>query len=252
MKTFIINLEEEVERKEKITNQCKQHDIDYHLIKAVNGKKLPQEVISAVTADYPACGLTLGEIGCALSHLTIYAKIINENLNCALILEDDATFKTDLHAYLSKIEASISNSKPEIYILTAADTYNKSITRRFSKQLTFYRLVYGSCAHGYVINKTAALALRKYNLPVRFEADRWTIFRDLGGIHIWCLDKEIISTTDPDKNNSALEKERTERSLLRRKVINKLKRETKWYQLKRIKNVLINKISGKKIVHRAG
>ncbi|QHM75256.1 Lipooligosaccharide biosynthesis protein lex-1 [Mixta theicola] len=245
MKTFIINLEEEVERREKITNQCQHHNLNYQLIKAVNGKTLPQPVVSAVTANYPACGLTQGEIGCALSHLAVYAAIVSENLNCALILEDDAILDADLQKYLNSIEFHINNQRPEIYILSAVDACNKSITRKLGQDITFYRLAYGSCAHGYIINKAAAQALRKYNLPVRFEADQWTLFRDLCGIYIWCLDKEIISTSDPDKISSALEKDRRESSMLRGKAIKKLKKEVKWYQLKRIKNVLINKFGGK-------
>jgi hypothetical protein len=60
---------------------------------------------------------------------------------------------------------------------------------------------------------------------------------------VWCLKQEIIGTSDFDSTTSALNEERKSNNQCRAKHLKALKRTYKWYQLKRIKNVLINKIS---------
>lgn len=247
MKAFIINLDSAHERKITMIAQCDRYGLDYQITEAVNGKALPQEVISAVTADYPTCALTRGEIGCTLSHLNIYSAVIREKLECALILEDDAVITEEITQWLSAIEKSISRTRPEIYILSGIDAYNKWITKSISDRLTCYRMINGSRSHGYIINKPAAEALIRTNLPVRFEADRWPLFRDICGVSVWCLEKEIIGTSDIDKNGSVLNSERIVYARQRGEHLRQLKKSYKGYQLKRIKNVLVNKIGKREI-----
>ena len=48
--------------------------------------------------------MTKGEIGCALSHLKIYQKTVDEDIPYALILEDDTLFDTEFPKYLNDLE----------------------------------------------------------------------------------------------------------------------------------------------------
>jgi GR25 family glycosyltransferase involved in LPS biosynthesis len=55
--------------------------------------------------------MTLGGIGCALSHLRCWNDIINKNLDAALILEDDIRMDSNFNDLIKKY----SNSVPESY-----------------------------------------------------------------------------------------------------------------------------------------
>lgn len=245
MKTYVINLASAVNRRQQIIKQCENHQLNYQIINAINGKELGNEVISTVTADYPTCALTPGEIGCALSHLSIYADLIQNQLDYALILEDDAVLYRSLKETLAAIKPCISKKKPEIYILSSIDNYNPLIAKKAGETVNFYRMAYGSRSHGYIINNSAAQLIINHNLPVKFEADRWTLYRDIFSLQIWCRDREIIGSSDLFSTTSALNEERVCNSHSRGKYLKALKRTYKWYQFKRIKNVLINKISKK-------
>ena len=52
--------------------------------------------------------LTPGAIGCAMSHRAIYQKIINENIQRCLILEDDITIDENFNEKIKDIENEIS------------------------------------------------------------------------------------------------------------------------------------------------
>ena len=92
MRTFIINLKESADRRQYMIEEMKKTNLQYEFFDAVSGKDIKniEEVYDheyAVTkAGSP---LNLGEIGCAMSHLLIYKKMIDENIERTLILEDD-------------------------------------------------------------------------------------------------------------------------------------------------------------------
>jgi GR25 family glycosyltransferase involved in LPS biosynthesis len=49
--------------------------------------------------------LTYGQLGCSLSHVNLYKKIVEENIDMALILEDDCVFNENI----DKIEECFKN-----------------------------------------------------------------------------------------------------------------------------------------------
>jgi glycosyl transferase family 25 len=241
MRVFIISLESELERRHKIGLQCKEQSLFCEFINAVDGRKLPSEIATTVTHDFYNSKLTRGEIGCALSHLNIYSKMVSENISHALVLEDDAIFDGSLHDCLSGVDGIIREDKPEIFVLTARCSYNKHIKKTDFSGRNYFRITNGSGGYGYVINLAAAKLLLERNLPIKFEADRWTIFRDIAGLYVWCTKDPVIRHACIIDDKSTIGNERNELAEERGQVINKLKRTIPFYQLKRIKNILLNK-----------
>lgn len=241
MKAFIINLKSEEKRRKQITKQCDTYNIDYEMINAINGHDLADEAISAITYDYPDCLLTKGEIGCALSHMSIYSKILSEDIHCALILEDDAILDQRINSYINFKEDLISKTKPEVFLLTANCEYNEKIKFVSSENYEFYRLSQGCCSHGYIINQMAARKILKHNLPIRLEADRWVLFRYMFGLRVWCSKNDIIKNSDIAKSSSTLENERKKHVTARLARLDKLKKSARFYQFKRFKNLMLNK-----------
>ncbi len=110
---FIINLLQDIEKKEHIKNLCTAYNLSPEFIKAVNGKSLSNKEIENAYSKENAINifgreLSRGEIGCALSHKKIYQKMVNKRINEALILEDDVEFNSELLNVINTI-----NSFPE-------------------------------------------------------------------------------------------------------------------------------------------
>ncbi|NDL01285.1 glycosyltransferase family 25 protein [Photorhabdus bodei] len=100
MKIFIVNLKKDIERKKSIQHQSEKLELDVEFIEAVNGRELSQDEIKLFCPDFHKSSMTLGELGCSLSHLKIYEKMVKENIQLALIMEDDAEIGRDIREIL--------------------------------------------------------------------------------------------------------------------------------------------------------
>ena len=121
-KIFYINLDRREDRRSHIEKLLKLHSFDdiAERIKAVDGSKLNLDTIPKTIITQNGIidaknkknrvfvPLTKGAIGCALSHMIAWQKIIDENLSCALIVEDDIRInepiQRKIHKYLSKAQ----------------------------------------------------------------------------------------------------------------------------------------------------
>jgi len=94
-KTFIINLKRDTERKKHVELQLEKENITpYEFISAVDGQNGDLEhyqfnILPDWVEPFTSKVMTKGECGCALSHYNIWIKIVQENIDYALILEDD-------------------------------------------------------------------------------------------------------------------------------------------------------------------
>jgi len=209
MKVFAINLPQRKDRKTHITNECAQHGIDVEIIEAVNGKNLSEEELQTQVYDWPACYLTQGEIGCALSHLAVYQRMIDEQHPVALVLEDDAVFDESINEVLQAIEAlETHNTQPQVYLLTPSDYYFDSFKKPLTAHHTLNKIADAYLASSYVLNLAAAKALHTFQKPIRYEADRWIHFHQMSIAHVNCVVPAPATTNDPDKISSSLERER--------------------------------------------
>lgn len=207
LKFFAINLERNENKKEHIINECLRHGIDVEIIKAIDGSVLSDDYMKSVVFDYPNCSLTKGEIGCALSHNFVYKKIIDENINLALIIEDDAILCDNINNIINEIDTIDNINTDCVYLLNKVHAYveNKKLN---SINYDFFRVYDADCTHGYVINNKAAKKLLSNNYPVIFEADMWNLFNMWFGLKIYCAFPHVIETNDEDKRSSDIEPER--------------------------------------------
>ncbi|OCA56802.1 glycosyltransferase family 25 protein [Photorhabdus namnaonensis] len=123
MKVFIINLKRNIERKETMRQQSNKIGLQVEFIEAIYGESMNNEELTKIVYDYPNCKLTKGEIGCSLSHLFIYEKMLRENISHTLILEDDAILPNKIHNVISEIESIDDIKKPNVYLLNKVETY---------------------------------------------------------------------------------------------------------------------------------
>ncbi len=84
---FVISLARAPERRESISQHLTDLGIEYRIIDAVDGKTLTTSQIAEKTA--PGKHMHPGAVGCYLSHINVYEIIRDENIEVALVLEDD-------------------------------------------------------------------------------------------------------------------------------------------------------------------
>lgn len=107
---FVISLDRAKERREKCIATLERYGLHPIIFPAVDGDKLTEAELSqtCINSNKQTINLALGrtvtishafskrEIGCALSHLRLYQKIVDENYAFALILEDDAILESPI------------------------------------------------------------------------------------------------------------------------------------------------------------
>ncbi|QBF83154.1 glycosyltransferase family 25 protein [Shewanella maritima] len=97
-KVFVINLASSAERLKHITEQLGKFQVPFERIDAVDGRKLSDEEIEkyspqSLVQQHYFRPLNKGEVGCSLSHQKAWQKILDDDLDFAIILEDDIYLK---------------------------------------------------------------------------------------------------------------------------------------------------------------
>ena len=97
---FIINLEHETQKRERVEEQLRRENMTYEVVRAVDGQngRLEEYTFSVHpqwSDPFTHKNMTKGEIGCALSHYGLWKRIVDDKLPYTLILEDDVILETD-------------------------------------------------------------------------------------------------------------------------------------------------------------
>ena len=111
IKTYIINLPKDRERKEYMQHLLQPYTslLDSEFIEAVYGKTLTSEELEARFDNHSAFkrygrNVQPNEIGCTLSHREVFKKIVDEDLPYGVILEDDIDLKPNFSEFLPQAE----------------------------------------------------------------------------------------------------------------------------------------------------
>ena len=202
--TYIISLPESTQRREAGINACRACGLEPKVFTAVRGKDVMQRFLEGDPKfankielnDVTTLKLPLGkevhirdrlaaaEVGCALSHLGIYQKMQDEDLEYALILEDDC----ELFPVVKELLPLIINNSSKWDVAQLA--HNSGVRdfffpRRIKLKGEFYLNHEGmDClnpifnrrrgsytAAAYIIKKEASAHLLKLGFPVRITAD---------------------------------------------------------------------------------
>lgn len=111
--------------------------------------------------------LTKGEVGCYLSHRLVWEKIAYQNINVALVLEDDVVIDKNIHKVLA-----LAQTLKHWDIIKLSDNRNNAVVETKELQNGFKLVNYSkipSCANGYLISKQGAsklLARQRVYRPV--------------------------------------------------------------------------------------
>jgi GR25 family glycosyltransferase involved in LPS biosynthesis len=196
MKIFVITLENSIDRQKSIKLQFQKINFPFEFIYGIDGKKLSKAELNqyyddAIAKKYCGRSLELGEIGCAISHRLVYKKMIDENIDRAIILEDDALLENDFTLVINLLSKLRINK-----FVIKLDLHNemKKIILPCHKIWlnNKYKIVHSTTtgfARGYYIDYMAAIAMLEFK-KIFFFADSWDVFRN--SIRLRILDRSII------------------------------------------------------------
>jgi len=215
---FIINLEHEKEKKEMMRKQLEKFGLGHEFIRAVNGYELVDREINKKYSQTKSIEvfkreLSRGEIGCALSHLQIYKKMLDENIEKAIILEDDVTLCDEFPSIVANLD---NISVPyECILLGYDDHIKKDIflytsfwgNKKFINEFKLYRFVKVALGtYGYIITNQGARKLYQKIDFIEKPIDHYTGNPEL--LSSYAVVPRCVKISDDYKHNSTIDSER--------------------------------------------
>lgn len=109
---YVINLRRSEARRAHVTRELAKTQLDWELVDAVDARQErldPSELVSAEARQKG--GFRPGAIACALSHRSVYERVLATSQDVALILEDDVILPADLAALSAEVASHMSGSE---------------------------------------------------------------------------------------------------------------------------------------------
>jgi glycosyl transferase family 25 len=191
--------------------QLENLQMPFEFVIGVDGRKLTETQLN-LFFDEKKCnkyywrkqgknrGMIRGEIGCALSHKLIYTKMIQENIQRAVILEDDVIISKDFFEIIDFLE----NLKINNYLIKL-DTGNLGKNDNFQAvpwHKVFINSQYKIChpispltlAWGYYIDIKAAAKMLDLTRKIFVVADEFDYFKN--HVKLRLLNKAVVFNAD--------------------------------------------------------
>ncbi|MDC1125761.1 glycosyltransferase family 25 protein [Candidatus Pelagibacter sp.] len=203
-KIYVINLKREVERRKNIINQLKKQNLlDFEIIDAIDGEEINKSDLDLLISKNNKfinpinTNMNGPEICCSLSHIKVYKKFIETNMDYALIFEDDAVFLSDFSQKLQEFIIRNFNYEKQIILLGELwQFYKKPLDIENEYEIVDVRNAVFT--HAYLINRKAAKSLISFNYPVKTMPDNFLLFNIYCGIKITGLNPFLVKQ---DKKN---------------------------------------------------
>lgn len=190
MRVFLVNLDRDSDRLVYVDGQLKRLGISYERISAVYGRDLSSDqLISCFSPFRWWCAMgrpaSPGEIGCALTHFSIYKRMIADGIDLACVLEDDIQLDRSFMAALGEVQSVADTSKPQVIMLS--DHMGKYSNAKIPNGFQIVRSQTAMCTDGYCLTLPAAQTLLRVNSPIIVPCDswgRWTRNRRIDLFHL--------------------------------------------------------------------
>ena len=187
IKSWVINLDKDKERLKSFMTRFT--DLQVNRFPAVNGKSLNLKNIrnqldpsviwtmNNTRFSHPQID-TLGAIGCYLSHIKLWNKLIVSDDPYYLIFEDDCYLDTSLQQVQNFINLVIKNNQN--WDIIYLGFWDKGVMQRPQTKIgkgvcKVSNFIYGT--HAYIINKKGAKKLLSQAFPITFHIDSYISYQ---------------------------------------------------------------------------
>ena len=179
IKSYVINLDYRIDRKKKFINDYKLKKIKYEIIKAIDKKNLSAlelykdnilgifgyNSLNNIIRDFHYEFNDLGAVGCYLSHIKTWNKILEDNVDYGIIYEDDVLFNNYIDDY--KIKEYIKNVPKDWDIIIM----NKNKVKMKKYKDNIFKVYEFLCLHSYIIKKDSIEYIISNILPINQQID---------------------------------------------------------------------------------
>jgi glycosyl transferase, family 25 len=189
MHAYVINLARSPDRRAEITTNLDRYAIDYEIVNAIDAQDFeltdPHAAGKVSATFYDK--FRPGEAGCALSHMSVYRKILADGLHWALVLEDDIIAPPELSAiadavagYMEGAEVALLNFDSEgVVQVRKVGAIDLPATRQLVVPVHARQ---PESAAAYVITREACARMTERAFPIQTKADDWAHFIRIGTI----------------------------------------------------------------------
>lgn len=212
---YVISLPQHQERRDIISTRLNRLGLKFEFFDGVDGRLLEEEALKKIDLDF--CEQKFGhrmnksEIGCALSHIGIYEKMVKNKINHAIILEDDAYLLSSTPSVIrSALDKCVNfdllylfHGKAKSWPIKTNLIEGYKLAKYRSPSKNSKRCMIG--AVGYVLSLNGAKRLLELAYPVRMPADYLTGYLQSHklktyGIEPNCIDTGHLDTTIPNRD----------------------------------------------------
>jgi glycosyl transferase family 25 len=193
---WVANLQRSHERRRFMQRQLQAMGLDCHFINAIDGENLTendlQKYSQAQALKAKGRELSTGEIGCALTHASMYRQMIDNNIEEVLILEDDVCLTQDLLQVL-RLRRDFPDDWDVINF-----TNNSAETIPLGKPIfAGYRICkfegMANRASAYLINLNGAKKVIDHLYPIRLPADDMIGRSEIAGLHLYGITPRVVA-----------------------------------------------------------
>uniref|UniRef100_A0A2I3RS36 Cerebral endothelial cell adhesion molecule n=1 Tax=Pan troglodytes TaxID=9598 RepID=A0A2I3RS36_PANTR len=115
---FVISLARRPDRRERMLASLWEMEISGRVVDAVDGRMLNSSAIRSLGVDllpgyqdpYSGRTLTKGEVGCFLSHYSIWEEVVARGLARVLVFEDDVRFESNFRGRLERLMEDVEGA----------------------------------------------------------------------------------------------------------------------------------------------
>ncbi len=194
---FVINLERSEHRRRFALNHLQSLGFEGRVFPAVDGRALDLgKLVSdgvyddAVAKDKFSRSLSMPEIGCTLSHIRLYERMLSEGLDHAIVLEDDAMFVDDIVTRLPALIDALPADWDLVQLIYKCEDHEPAAPGvvRFRMQAS---MPVASAA--YLIRRAGAEKMKANSYPVRYPADSFIGRSPRWGMQVYGAQPQLVT-----------------------------------------------------------
>jgi GR25 family glycosyltransferase involved in LPS biosynthesis len=192
-KVFVVHVSSDIKREKHITNELRKFNIDFEFMLQMDVEEISEGVIKRYFSGEEMINAPASIQSCALKHILIYKKIVEEGIDTALIFEDDIfldeNFDSSFSNYFSEYQ-QLGNNEKDKALVNFEDSMLVYVPKSQLKTgQHLYRMNEGRCAGAYLINRNLAKSIldeinrNKCDLPIDWYHNALT--ERIGLQHYW-------------------------------------------------------------------
>lgn len=197
---YVINLKEDVRKRNYIIKLMKKYSINFTLVIVDKiDTKLHKELCKNHNSQ-----ITVGELGCCLSHLWCLSNILYNKFNNAIIFEDDVILHKQ---FIQKFISIHENNKNLDFLMLGAHDYNfsklnyKNVINYIYKPNSQIKKLYGAHANYYSFNGARRMLYSRLTRLSFFDNEYMLLFNSMENSYVCYPNLAISNINDSSLNH---------------------------------------------------